>query len=148
MSTNAYVAKKALFDLWDANNGPAQALAGVQVAYAFPAAPDMKCIYGGGITFEHSDASAETPGILVRESVLVSAYIRVVARPVGEVADTDAVAAQIGGAMLGLVKANPKLAGPLTWVGVRGGQGDYQQTDDETISILGYQFRFLAHFQY
>ena len=147
-ASDPYAAKRALFALLAANTGPAQVLEGVQVEYGFPGNVGMKCVYGGGVTFEHVDAAAESPGILVRETVLVSAYIRVVTRPGGPVEDTDTAAEAIGAAMLALVKANPKHAGPLTWVGVRGGQGDYQRTDDETISILGYQFRYINHVQY
>lgn len=146
--SDPYAAKRALFALLDANNGPAQALDGVQVAYAFSGVMDMRCIYGGGVTFEHVDDVAEAPGMLVRETVLVTAYIRVVSRPPIAVEDNDLIAAGIGAAMLALVKANPKHAGPLTSVGVQRGQGDYQPTDDETISILGYQFRYHSRITY
>lgn len=146
--SDPFAAKRALFTLLAANSGPAQALDGIQVAYDFPGNVGMRCIYGGGIRFDHDDDVAEAPGMLVRETVLVSAYIRIVASPAGEVADTDTTAAQVGAAILALVKANPKHAGPLTWVGVRSGQGDYQQTDDETISILGIQFRYISRITY
>lgn len=147
--TNAYAAKKALFDLLDANNGPSQVLDGVQVAYAYPARDvEEKCVYGGGVRFDHEDDVAESPGVLVRETALVGVYVRVVTRPALSVAETDTAAAAIGAAVLGLVKANPKLAGALTWVGVRSGQGDYSQTDDETIAVLAYQFRFISRFAY
>jgi hypothetical protein len=108
----------------------------------------MRCIYGGGIRFEHAEDVAETPGMLVRETVLISVYIRVVTRPPEPVEDTDSAAATIGAAVLQLVKATATPTSPLRWVGVRSGQGDYQNTDDEAITVLGYQFQFISRVTY
>lgn len=148
MSTRAYTAKAALFDYLDANNGPAQALDGIQVSYAFPGVPDLECIYGGGIRFEQRDAVAETVGVLVAEEALVSVYIRVTLNPPGNVRDSDERAVEIGGILAALIKANPTLGGSHSVVNIARGQGDYTQTDDETISILAYQIRVVSNLSY
>ena len=152
VASDPYAAKRALFALLAANTGPAQALAGIQVAYAYPPAIGLRCIYGGGVRFEHDDQVAEGVGILVAETVSLGVYVRVVSRPPIPGEDNDLIAAGIGAAMLGLVKSS-NLAGPGKWIGVgraagiqggagQAGFGTCEQTDDETISTLGYQFQF------
>lgn len=151
-ASDPYAAKRALFALLAANTGPAQPLEGIQVAYAYPPGIGMKCIYGGGVRFEHDNLLEEGVGILVAETVSVGVYIRVVSRPPIAVQDNDVIAAGIGAALLGLVKSS-SLAGAGKWVGVgraasiqggagQSGMGTYEQTDDEVVSTLGYQFQF------
>lgn len=151
-TSDPYAAKRALFTLLAANTGVGQPLEGIQVSYAYPATLGMKCIYGGGVRFEHTDAGAEGVGLLVEETVSIGVYVRVVSRPPIPVTDNDTLANTIGVAILGLVKAAPTLAGAGRWMGVgrsgvqsgagQSGLATYEQTDDETVSTLGYQFQF------
>lgn len=148
MTTYAYTAKAALIDRLTAYAQPAQPLDGIQVAYAYPGTIDLECIYGGGVRFEHRDAVAEAPGVMVSEESLISLYIRVMQSPAGDVRTTDTRAQQIGATIASLLRAEPQLAGGNAVLGIARGQGDYSQTDDETISILAYQIRVLANFAY
>jgi hypothetical protein len=147
MTTNAYTAKKALFDRLIALSATGQPLDGINVSYAWPSIPGNECIYGGGVRFEQRDGVAEAPGIMVSEEALVSVYIRVMVSPPDDVAVTDARAAEIGDEVAALLRTEPQLAGNRL-LGIARGQGDYTQTDDETISILSYQVRVISNFAY
>jgi hypothetical protein len=149
VTTSAYTAKAALFTRLLAYAQPAQPLAGLQVAYAFPGINvDLECLYGGGVRFEQRDAIAESPGLMVTEEATISIYIRVCNRPASDVQTTDTRAAQIGAQVGALLRAEPILAGGTTLLGISGGAGDYSQTDDETISILSYQVRASTNLSY
>lgn len=148
MTTYAYTAKGALFDRLTAYAAPSQPLDGIQVAYAYPGTIDTECIYGGGVRFEQRDVVAEAPGVMVAEDATVSVYIRVTQTPPGDVRDTDIRAAQIGATIAQLLRQEPQLAGGNAVVSIARGQGDYTQTDDETISILAYQIRVTTTFSY
>lgn len=147
MSTNAYTAKKALFDRLAQLAATGQPLDGITVAYAWPSIPGTECIYGGGIRFEQRDAVAEAPGVMVSEEALISVYIRVMNSPPVDVSVTDARAETIGNEVTALLRTEPQLAGSLL-LGIARGQGDYTQTDDETISVLSYQVRVVSNFSY
>lgn len=138
-TTNAAAGKLALITLLKAQTGPGQLLDGVEVKYAYRANVGAQCIYGGGWRMTAEDAVAEGVGLLVRELVTVSLYVRVVARPACDVEETDAACTTISNALGSVLMANPKLAGQLSVVGIAGGQGDYSGTDDETISIQAFQ---------
>lgn len=157
-ASDPYVAKRQLFALFAANTGPGQALEGIQVEYAYPAAIGMKCVYGGGVRFEHDNLVEEGVGLLVAETVSVGVYVRVMSRPAIPAADNDIVAAGIGAAVLSLVKSST-LTGAGKWVGVgravsiqggagQSGMGTYEQSDDEVVSMLGYQFQFGQQISY
>lgn len=147
--TAAFAAKRAMRTLWQAQTGDGAPLDGVQIVYAFnPGSVDMECIYGGGIRYDHESAVAEAPGVLINETALVTWYVRVCRRPAESVEDTDRRCEDIAAAAIAIVKANATVGGTLSWVGVRGGQGDYYLTDDESISILAIEFRFRARIVY
>lgn len=149
MTTYAYTAKAAIIDRLQARTAIGQPLEGLQVTYAYPGGDiDLECVYGGGIRFEQRDAVAEAPGVLVAEEVSVTLYIRVVSRPPGPVEDTDTRAAEIGTQIATLLRTEPHLAGGNAVIGIARGQGDYQQTDDETMSVLAYQIRVNTHLSY
>lgn len=149
MTTTVYDTKRALFDKLAEYTPVGQPLEGVQVSYAWPGSDvSLECIYGGGVRFEHADAIAEHPGVLVQEIATFSLYIRVVHRPVGPVEDADARAAEIGSTLAAILRANPSLLGGGTWLGISAGQGDYHQTPDETVSILSYQARTARNITY
>lgn len=147
MTTNAYVAEAALIDLLKTKVGAGLPLEGVDVNYAFHGQVDLKSIYGGGHRFVQEPAVAE-PGVLVQELVTVSLYMRAVLRPATDPRETDLIVAGMGVAVGQVLKANPKLAGALSWVGIAGGQGDKSRTDDETISVLAYQIQFASLLTY
>ena len=139
-TTNANLAKKAVIDALKAATVPAGLLDGVDVDYAFNGNAAALSVYGGGWRFEQADAVAEGPGILVAELVSVSLYVRAKQGPPSvDVEETDGQADDVLTAIGRVFKAAPKLAGPLTVVGVASGQGDYSRTDDETISIQALQ---------
>jgi hypothetical protein len=139
-TTNANLAKKAIIAALKAAAGPAGLLDGVSVDYAYNGNVGALSVYGGGWRIlEQIDAVAEGPGVLVAELVSVSLYVRALARPAVDVEETDDQADAVLTAIGTVFKAAPKLAGPLTVVGVASGQGDYSRTDEETISIQALQ---------
>lgn len=154
MITNAYFAKRALFTLLNNSRATLQAAMTdptqpVQVSYTAPVADwQMRSVYGGGTRFEHAEDVAEGPGLVVRETAYIGLYFRIVSRPAVPVEENDAEAATLGTAVLALIRANAKVGGAMSWVGVRGGQSDFSQTDDETISILAVELRFTSLFAY
>lgn len=147
MTTNGFVAKAALVDLLRAQTGVGEPLEDVDVNYAYHGNVGLKSIYCGGLAFEQSDAVAER-AVMVLEQVTVGLYMRAVIRPATDVAETDLLVSEMGAAVGSILKANPTLAGGLTWTGITGGQADYSRTDDETISVLLYQVRFSAYLAY
>jgi len=136
-ATLAVAAKRALVDRLRE-----QVPAGdnLEVHYAWPGNAGLRCVYGGGWRFDQDEAVAE-PGLIMEETVAVSLYVRVLARPACDVEDTDADAEAVGGLLVNTFAANPQLAGGLTYLGIASGQGDYSRTDTETISIHAYQVR-------
>lgn len=149
MTTRVYEAKAALFDRIALLAADGQPLEGVQVSYAAPRKQDLQreCVYGGGTRFTHADAVAER-GVLVAEVALVSLYIRVAAAAAGAVASTDARAAAIFAVLAGALAASPLLPGDMRIAAITQGQGDYDQTVDETLSILGVQVRIESDLTY
>lgn len=131
--TNTYAAKRALFALL----GPAllPTYPDIVVSYAVPAEMGTVCVYGGGVRFDHTDAVAESPGIMVRETASCSLYIRVLQRPIGPIEDGDDKCAAILNTIAGILKARPTL-GPYQWLGLQAGLGDYSISENESVSIL------------
>lgn len=149
VTTTAYDTKRALFAKIAEYAVAGQPLDGVQVSYAWPGNDvGLECIYGGGIRFDHNDAVAEHPGVLVSETTTISLYVRVVHRPPGPAEDADARAAEIGAWIATILRANPNLSGGGSWIGITGGYGDYSQTPDETVSVLSYQMRTARSISY
>lgn len=148
MTTTAYATKTAIFALLEAATAVGQPLEGIGVGYAWDPELGLESIYGGGIRFDQVDAVAEHPGILVREVVTISVYVRVEVRPPTAVQETDARAAEIGAWIATVLRMNPNLEGGATWLGITGGAGDYEQTGEGTISILAYQLRTARNITY
>lgn len=138
-TTSATAAKVAVIERLQEEN-ESGLLRGLEVHYAWPGEVGLRCIYGGGTRFEQQDATAE-PGLLRQEVVAVSLYVRVVARPAVDVKETDLAADEIGDLIGKVFRANPELAGGLTWLGISSGQQDYSRTTDETMSIHAFQVR-------
>jgi len=145
MTTNAYAAKRALFDrLTELAALGGGALAGVQVAYAYPGATaKAECVYGGGVTFDQpgEDDMVDGKQVLVKEDAQVSVHIRIVQSPPSAdgIRDTDERAEAIGDAIGEALAANPHLAGGHSVTRILGGQGDYAPTDTQAVSILSYR---------
>ncbi|MBM0257054.1 hypothetical protein [Micromonospora sp. 4G55] len=146
-ATNVYVAKKALFDGLTVLAQPGQPLDGIQVAYAFPGEIGLELLYGGGVRFTHNDATAER-WVVTEEVALVSVYIRVHRKEPRVVEATDARAAEIFGQIVDVLRAYPRLGAGLSVTGVTQGQGDYDQPQDESVSILGVQVRVESDITY
>lgn len=164
--TNAYAIKAALFDLLAANRlglaaGTSDPATPIDVEYGLPLRDiPMRLIYGGTVRFDHQDDVAATPGVLMRETALIAVYLRVASRPARTAREDDADIQAIGGNMLALIKAHAIASGPTRWMGVSGGLGaaggastfgggaTAAVTDQESISVLGYQLRFGSRVSY
>lgn len=130
-------AKTALFDRLaaEADDGLLQ---GISVDYAWSANAGLEQIYGGGWRSTQEDAVQEH-GVLLQEIVEVSVYIRVIARPPVPVQETDKRAKEIANILGRIFRRDPRLAGGMTWLGLRATQGDYTPpTTEETISSHAY----------
>lgn len=135
-------AKTALFDRLraEADGGLLQ---GWAVDYAFNGNPApqagaiQKQMYGGGWRTVSDDAAGEH-GLLMREVITVSLYLRVVARPPTDVATLDAMVKDAAAVIARVFHGQPRLTGDMTWLGLSTGQGDYAQSDDETTVIHAY----------
>ncbi|AXH88791.1 hypothetical protein AB0N38_18850 [Micromonospora aurantiaca] len=145
--TNVYAAKKALFDGLAALTAPGQPLEGIQVAYAFPGDVELECVYGGGVRFVHDDETAER-WVVTGEVALISVYIRVNRKEPRAVAAADTRCAAIFGQIVSVLRSYPSLGGGMTVTGVTQGQGDYDQPQDETVSVLGVQVRVESQITY
>jgi len=118
------------FDLLAIANGWPQ----VTVKYLGVGEMGGVCIYGGGWKYVQDEAAEEGPGILVREVVDQTLYVRVGSRIERDFEVVDEWAQAVGNAIGGVLQANPKLGGNLSALGNSGGFGDYEPTDDETIA--------------
>lgn len=144
--TTAYAAKRALFDRLAALTATGQPLEGIQVGYSWPGSTvERVCVYGGGVTFSQEQAAAEW-GTVLREVVTVGVHIRV-SGPDLSVEDTDLQADSVADAIGDALQADPHLAGNLTFIGVAGGQGDYQPSAEDTgaVSILSLRIQVEAY---
>jgi hypothetical protein len=154
VTTNVYEAKAAFFDRLKFEAEQMNAFAdlpgydGISIAYAFLPEMGLWSIYGGGVRFEHRDAIAEGPGILVNEDAQFSVYIRVTARPRRPVEETDLAAELIGKRLAGMIRANPYMAGDAAHLSISGGQGDYGFETDESWSVLAYGVRVESRLSY
>lgn len=140
MSVNAYAAKRALFDLLASS----PLLAGVQVAYAYPARDIARvCVYGGGVRLTQTAASAE-PGTLRLETTIVNVYVRVEQED-SDVRAADVEAETVANAVLSVISAGSALTGALSVSGPTAGLGDYAQNVDSAVSTLGLQVQVDAY---
>lgn len=139
MRTEAYAAKRALFDRLQSLTGPGLPLAGLQVAYAWNGRiSEREQVYGGGVRFVRANAGQDGNEVLWLETTTIGLYVRVHI-PGGEVHETDARCEEIGGVIETLLAAQPDLGGGFTYTGMSGGTGDYAADDDGPTSVLAYQ---------
>lgn len=148
MTTRTYAAKKVLFDRLGALTVVGGPLEGVQVAYAYPGPMAKRCIYGGGIRFDHTEMVAEGVGLAVLEESRIRIYIRLAQSPATSVEETDAAAAALGAIVAGQLRANPDLGSGITVLGIASGQGDYDALPEQTTSILSYELRVRSNLSY
>jgi len=151
--TRATIIKKAVFDLFKAQAVPAGlliaptgpggdvALAPVDVRYGWKSDIGPVAVYGGGWRFEQEDYTAEGPGLLVREVIRFSINVRVQVRPACAVEDTDAIANTVCVGLASVLKAHPEPYPGYRVDGFPGGLGDYENTDDETVSRYAFELR-------
>jgi hypothetical protein len=137
-STQAYAAKRALFDALTVQAAPGMPLDGVQVAYEYPARDlTRKVIYGGGVRFTHEDLAGEW-GEIVNETVTVGVYVRVL-RPDADVKTVEADVEALADQLTALFAAQPQLGGTMTWLGIAAGHGDYSRGPDGPEAVLSLQ---------
>jgi hypothetical protein len=142
LTTNAYAAKRSIFDRLATLTGPGQRLDGIEVAYKYPGKyVTTRCIYGGGVTFVHADAAVDGREVLTLETANIILCIRIVERDLGDddVRTADAEAERIGDILGEILTAEPGIAGGSSTTTFAGGTGDHQITDDEVITVLAYQ---------
>ncbi|HEX6498698.1 MAG TPA: hypothetical protein VF054_06655 [Micromonosporaceae bacterium] len=138
-STNAYAAKRALIDRLATLAGTGQPLDGWQVAYRYPAMPDWKCVYGGGVTFQQTEGAAER-GVLRYEVATVGIYFRLV-DPDDDARTSDTIVEDAADAFAADLAANPSLGLKLMFLSIERGMGDYFPSDRETTTPLGLQIQ-------
>jgi hypothetical protein len=136
IATAAYANKRTIIDALSAQSGPGLALDGIQVLYAYEEAQTTeRCVYAGGVTFDRSEGPVDGTSVLYEEADGLSLYVRVLARGAGRsVRAAESEAERIGDVIAGLLAG---VAGPNTYTRIVSGAGDYSQTDDEAIIILG-----------
>lgn len=147
VATGIYSAKAAFFDklLFLQTQG---SFTGVTISYDEPP-PDayMLCIYGGGVRFKQDDP-LDNYGIMVVEDSSFGVYLRAMTRPATSVRDTDGLVANLATQLVSVLIENSDFGGGHSWRGIGRGQGDYVNTDDETISILSLEMKVGSTFSY
>lgn len=141
--TDPFRPKRALYDALVAATATGQPLEGVQVEYSPPAQMRARCVYLGGVRFEHEDTAQGAPGQLVNETASIGVYVRVLASPPIAAIDNETAAAALGAAVLAVAKTVPTAG---QWFGVgrsvglnpQSGIGSTTRSDNETITLVGY----------
>ncbi len=146
MTTAAIANKRTIFDRFARYTGTGQALDGVQVEYSYPGNPTTTLVYGGRITFEQP-ADDEMPGgsdaALALDVATIWVWVRVASQPT--VRDAEAEAERIGDILGSILRKDPQMCGPQTWVRIAGGTSDAQQNDEAPIVHLGYRITATAY---
>jgi hypothetical protein len=139
--TGIYSAKAAFFDKLTFIKSIGTTFDGVTIAYDEPPSDaEMSCIYGGGVRF-HQESPFDNYGLLINETSSFGVYIRVMDRPATSVRETDIKAAALATKLIQTLIDNSDLGSGHTWRGIGRGQGDYVNTDDETISIISLEVK-------
>jgi hypothetical protein len=155
VTTNAYAAKRALFERLIAAKGqllarlqaetPPGEVDDVQVAYSYPRTPQRYLVYGGGVTFGQDTAGTDGQrDVLVQETATIGVYIRV-ALPGGTVEAADVRAEALGEAFGQLLANEPDLCGANSLIDIAGGEGNYGGDDSTAVSLLTYQVTVLSY---
>lgn len=140
MNPEALKAKKALFTRLTALTAAelGNALADVQVTYAWPGEPQDDCIYGGGVRFTRVSAGHDGYRELWLETATVGVYIRAKRSGVDAEA-SDARATELGAALEELLAEQPELSEGFSYTGIFAGQADYALDNEWATTVLAYQ---------
>lgn len=151
MSTNAYVAKRAIYArlLELARTGPLSTLGSdgrpLQIRYDGRAGgtdPMLdRCIYGGGVTFTRDADRAIVDGgdYLYPERVMSLWYVRLVAASDVDQRDLDVDAERVCDVFGQVFVDEPGIAGGNSRTFIEGGQGDYSLDAVEGLSIVTFE---------
>jgi len=145
LSTNAYAAKRAIFDrMRERSHLPGNRLSEVLVAYTDPGKfAEGQMIYGGGILFDQpkEDELQDGDDVLTHEVATIGVHIRVEI-PIPEDGRgcevSDEIAEGIGEDFGALFRADRHLAGGASITRIAGGQCDQGVTDTTVTSTLTY----------
>jgi hypothetical protein len=144
--TGIYSAKGAFFDRLAFIKATTSVFNGVTIAYDEPPADaELSCIYGGGVRFQQENPF-DNYGLLITEDSSFGVYIRYIDRPPTSVRETDAKVAALATKLIEVMIDNADLGAGHTWRGIGRGQGDYTNTDDETISRLALEVKIGSQF--
>lgn len=141
--TNAYAAKRALFDALAASD----ALAGVQVAYSWPGAnAEREIVYGGRVTWATVPLAMRGGGRMPRREDMIVALHVAVQRPGADADVVEARAVEIGTVVEELLAADTTLSGTsgLKLAGISGGELDSADEDESSMAVLSYRVSFLS----
>jgi hypothetical protein len=145
LSTNAYAAKRAIFDrLRERSHQPSNRLSDALVSYADPGKfAEGHMVYGGGIVFDQpkEDELADGDDILTHELATIGVHVRVeIPTPEDgrgcEV--SDEICEGIGEEIGEMFRADRHLAGGTSITRIAGGQCDQGSTDTTVTSTLTY----------
>jgi hypothetical protein len=144
IATNAYVAKRAIFDRFSELAADGQLLAGIQVSYEYPRQVERELVYGGGVKFQQSDDAEDGEhDILSYEQAAVGVYIRVTG-PSMDVREADARCEEIAGLLAATLKSKPRLTPAIAYSRIISGQGDYHR-GPAPISILALEVNIISY---
>jgi hypothetical protein len=143
--TTSIAAKTALITALQALTSTT--LAGVQVAYTYPAALQRECVWGGSISGPMELVAMRGSGRIKRlETPTLELHISVVTPGQPDTVAAETRAAAIGAAVEEHLAANPTLGVPgLLSAAVIGIEIDSGVDDDGAEALLTYQIKLMAH---
>lgn len=139
-STQAYAAKRALFDRLAVQSQTGFPLANVQVTYQAPGDPQRADLFGGGVRFEQAEVSGEIGRTVVDEMAHLIVIVRV-SDPALTVREAEVEVERIADVVTDLFDADPWLDGDkvMQVVGLGVGQGDYEPAEGWGRATLGFE---------
>lgn len=145
-STAIYAIKRTVVDRLTVLSGTGQLFDGVKILYAYEGEPTDTCIYLGGGNFEQPGDLDVTDGDdrLAEEASTFGLYIRLVRHAI-PVRQVEAEIETIGDRVGAILRKEPRMCGPNTYIRIAGGTADYQQHDDGTTAILAFRVTTTAY---
>lgn len=141
-ATNAYTAKRGLFDFLT-GVAPFVGADAVQLLYARnDRLLERTCVYGGGARFVQSAETAE--GGIRFEMVTTGLYVRALT-PGLDVRAAELVVEGIADAVATTLTDHPDLGGGLTFEQIVGGSAEWWPTDDAVEVILALSCQIESH---
>lgn len=142
--TNATAAKRVLLQYLQAES----ALAGVQIAYGYPARDvEREILYGGASRFTRTmEGLGGLGGLSYRETVTVDLHIQVRV-PGGSVEDAESRVVEIGAQVEAFLAKNERLGDlpGLLYAGVTAGELGYAIDDDAVTSAAQLTVEFTSY---